>query len=231
MTDQEEYGLGRTTASPTLTGSDSADREDGASGGETGLTEQPVADQAQDKAREVAGQVQDKAQQVAGQARAQLRDQIEQRSSQAAQQLSQQASDLRSVSETLREQGKDGPASAVDRLAGYAERVGGYLNGKSADQLLHDAEDLGRKRPWAAAGAGAALGLAASRFLKASSRERYATWSAGLGAPVSSLPIAGARVGSLSTGSGASPVGVATGVPPLADPSAPLSGSGQTPGI
>jgi ElaB/YqjD/DUF883 family membrane-anchored ribosome-binding protein len=231
LTDQDKYELGRTTSPAPASPTKPADREGGATIGEAESAGQPVADQATDKAQEVAGQARDKAQQVAGQARAQLRDQIEQRSSQAAEQINQQASDLRTVSQSLREQGKDGPARAADRLAGYAERVGGYLDGKSADQLLHDAEDLGRKRPWAAAGAGAALGLAASRLLKASSRERYATGSAGLAAPTSSLHGAGSEIGSSSAGSGASSAGVPTGVPSLGSPSAPLSGSGQTPGI
>ena len=158
-----------------------------------------------------------------------MRDRIEQRSSQAAEQISQQASDLRTVSQSLREQGKDGPANAADRLAGYAERVGSYLRGRSAEQLLHDAEDLGRKRPWAAAGAGAAVGLAASRFLKASSRERYATRSARLSQPASSVHGAGSEIGSSGAEDGASPVGVPAGMPPLESPNAPLSG--QTPGV
>ncbi len=85
--------------------------------GAAGATELSVADQAQDKAQQVAGEAQEKAQQAAGQARAQLREQIEQRSSQAAEQINQQASDLRTVSESLREQGKDGPAKAAERLA------------------------------------------------------------------------------------------------------------------
>jgi len=234
LTDQEEYELGRTgppaPASPVGSPTARPETEKLASTAvAAGATEPSVADQAQDKAQQVAGQAQDKAQQAAGQARAQLRDQIEQRSSQAAEQITQQASDLRTVSQSLREQGKDGPAKAADRLAGHAERVGSYLRGKSAEQLLHDAEDLGRKRPWTAAGAGAAVGLAASRFLKASSRERYATRSAGQSQPASPVSGAGSEIGSSRGVGGASPVGVPAGVPPLVTPDAPLSG--QTHGI
>jgi ElaB/YqjD/DUF883 family membrane-anchored ribosome-binding protein len=223
LTDQEYFERGRTSSpSPASPAVPPIARPDAAvhvsSAGETESAEQSVADQAQDKAQEVAGQ-----------ARAQLRDQIEQRSWQAAEQISQQASDLRTVSQSLREQGKDGPANAADRLAGYAERVGSYLRGRSAEQLLHDAEDLGRKRPWAAAGAGAAVGLAASRFLKASSRERYATRSAGLSQPASSVHGAGSEIGSSGAEGSASPVGVPAGMPPLESPNAPLSG--QTPGV
>jgi hypothetical protein len=122
---------------------------------------------------EVAGQAQEKAQQAAGQAQERLQAQVEQRVQQLSSQVSERASDLRSVSETLREQGKEGPAKAAEQLAGYAERAGAYLQQKDANGLLSDAEDLGRRQPWAVAAGGLALGFAASRFLKASSGRRY----------------------------------------------------------
>jgi hypothetical protein len=128
---------------------------------------------AQAKASEMAGDAQEKAQQAAGQVQDRMREQIDQRSSQAAAQIKEQASDLRSVSESLKEQGKQGPAKAADRLAGYAERVGVYLDEKDSDALLSDAESFGRSKPYAVVAGGIALGFAASRFLKASSTERY----------------------------------------------------------
>lgn len=131
------------------------------------------------KAAEVAGQAQQTAQEGVNQAQDKLREQIDQRSAQAAEQINEQASDLRSVSEALRDQGKDGPARAAARLADYAERVGGYLSDKDSHALLADAEEFGRRRPWAAAAGGLALGMAASRFLKASSRQRYSSQGAG----------------------------------------------------
>ena len=53
------------------------------------------------------------------------------------------------------------------------ERLGGYLERTSGDELLRDAEDFARQRPWTVAGLGLLVGLAASRFLKASSERRY----------------------------------------------------------
>jgi hypothetical protein len=144
---------------------------------------QATADQAQEKAQEDAGQAEEKAQAAAGQAQAKLREQLDQRSVQVAEQINEQASDLRSVSQTLREQGKDGPAKAADRLAEYAEKVGGYLRDKDSDALLADAEDFGRRKPAAVAAGGVALGFLASRFLKASSSQRYASRDAGQLAP------------------------------------------------
>ncbi len=129
---------------------------------------------AQAKVAEVAGQAQEKVGQAAGQLQGRITEQLDQRSTQVAEQISERASDLRSVSETLRSQGKEGPAKAADQLAGYAERAGGYLRERDSKTILADLEDLGRRQPLAAAAGGLLLGFAASRFLKASSRQRYA---------------------------------------------------------
>ena len=128
---------------------------------------------AQAKAQQATGQAQEKAQAAAGQAQAKVREQLDQRSSQLGERAHQHASDLRSVSEALRDQGKDRPAQAVDRLAGYTEQAGDYLRDTDADSMLSDAEDLGRRKPAVVAAGALVLGLAASRFLKASSGRRY----------------------------------------------------------
>jgi hypothetical protein len=122
---------------------------------------------------EVAGQAQEKAQQAAGQVREKLRAQLDQRFTQLSDQVGEQASGLRSVGEVLHEQGTDGPANLAEQLAGYAEKVARYLHEKDAGAVLTDAEGLGRRQPWAVAAGGVALGFAASRFLKASSSQRY----------------------------------------------------------
>src|SRR5579884_2569743 len=136
---------------------------------------QAATDGVEQKAHDVAGQAQEKAQAAASQVKGKLREQVDQRSAQAADQINEQASDLRAVSQSLREQGKEGPAHAADRLAAYAEKVGGYLRDRDSDALLADVEDFGRRQPWAVGAAGLVLGFAAARFLKASSRERYAS--------------------------------------------------------
>ena len=140
-----------------------------------------TADQAKDKASEVAGQAQEKAQQAAGEAKGRLREQVDQRSTQAGEQVSTTASDIRSVGEQLREQGKDGPAKLADQAAERAESLGSYLTDSDADRILSDVEDFARKQPWAVALGGLALGFAASRFLKASSTQRYQSRQSGNG--------------------------------------------------
>jgi hypothetical protein len=134
---------------------------------------QAAAGEAKVKAGDVAQDAQQKAQQAVGQIQDRMREQVDERSSQVASQINEQASDLRSVSESLRGEGKDGPAKAADRLADYAEKVGGYLDAKDSHALLADAEDFGRRQPLALAAGGLALGFVASRFLKASSARRY----------------------------------------------------------
>ena len=129
--------------------------------------------QAQEKVQQVAGQAQEKAQEAAGQAKGQLRSQVDQRSTQAGEQVSSTASDIRSVAEQLREQGKDQPAKLAEQAADRAERVGGYLKQSDADRILRDVEDFGRRQPLAIMFGGLALGFMASRFLKASSSNRF----------------------------------------------------------
>jgi hypothetical protein len=125
-----------------------------------------TADQAKEKAQEAAGQAKQKA-------RSQLRSQVDQRSTDAGHRVGGFATDIRSVSETLREQGKDQPAKLADQAADRAERLGSYLEESDADRILGDIEDFGRRQPWAVIAGGVALGLVASRLLKASSTDRY----------------------------------------------------------
>ena len=130
---------------------------------------------AKEKAEEVAGQAQAKAEEAAGQAKGKLREQVDQRSTEAGERVTTTAQDVRSVGEELRKQGKDQPARLADQAADRADRLGRYLTESDSDRILRDVEDLGRRQPWAVVAGGLALGFLASRFLKASSRERYET--------------------------------------------------------
>ncbi|MDQ3936268.1 MAG: hypothetical protein M3340_16740 [Actinomycetota bacterium] len=128
--------------------------------------EQSSAEQAKERAQEVAGQAKE-------QAGGKLREQVDERSKQAGEQVSTTATDLRSVGEELRKQGKDTPAKLAEQAAERTDRLGSYLTESDADTILRDVEDLARKQPWAVVAGGLVLGFAASRFLKASSSRRY----------------------------------------------------------
>jgi hypothetical protein len=106
-------------------------------------------------------------------AKEKLREQMDQRSTQAGEQVNTVAGDVRSVAEELRTQGKDKPARYAEQAAEKVESAGRWLEQADGDQILRDVENFARRNPWAIAAGGLVLGLTASRFLKASSSERY----------------------------------------------------------
>jgi hypothetical protein len=110
---------------------------------------------------------------TAGKAQDMLHEQVDERSTQAGEKVSGTAEDLRSVGEELRKQGKDGAAKFTDRAAERTEQLGSYLQESDSDKLLTDVEDFGRRQPLAVLAGGLVVGIAAARFLKASSRSRY----------------------------------------------------------
>ena len=118
-------------------------------------------------------QAKEKAQEGAEQAKRSVRDQVDQRSTEAGERVGSTASDIRSVGEELRRQGKDQPAKLAEQAAERAESLGNYLKRTDGDTILRDAEDFGRRQPWAVIVGGLAIGFAASRFLKASSSRRF----------------------------------------------------------
>lgn len=136
---------------------------------DTGTRADPGATR-MDDAKAQAGE---QAQKAADQARDRARGMIDERSTQAGERIATQASDIRSVAEQLREQGKDQPAKIAEQAADRIEKVGSYLTESDGDRILRDVERMARQNPWAVMAGGIALGFAASRFLKASSRKRY----------------------------------------------------------
>jgi hypothetical protein len=132
-----------------------------------------TTEQVKEQVREQAQAAQERARGAAGQTRSRLRDQVDQRSTRAGERLAGTAADVRSVAEELRRQDKDTPARLAEQAAGQTDRVADYLKGASGERILRDVEDFARRRPWAVAAGGLALGFTASRFLKASSSRRY----------------------------------------------------------
>jgi hypothetical protein len=131
-----------------------------------------TAQQAQQK-------VQEKAQEVRGQVSSRVREQVDTRSTQVGEQITSVADAMRRTGQSLRDEGNDAPAKITDAVAERANRLGGYLRESDADAILRDVENLARRQPWLFAAGGLALGLVASRFLKASSGGRYRSQNAG----------------------------------------------------
>ena len=144
--------------------------------GQTGTPTEGVGqagEAAKEQARQVSQQAAEKGREAADQARGRAREQVDQRSTQAGEQLGSVAGDARTVGEELRKQGKEQPAKLAEQAADRVEQVGSYLRDSDADTILRDIEDFGRRQPLAVAAGGFVIGLLASRFLKASSSERY----------------------------------------------------------
>ena len=125
------------------------------------------------KAQEAAQVAQEKAQEAKGKARDRVRTEVDTRSTQAGEQAESVAQDVRSVGEHLRSEGKDKPAELAEKAAERVAEISDYLKRSDGDAILRDAERLGREKPWAVMAGGIALGIVASRFLKASSSRRY----------------------------------------------------------
>ena len=137
-----------------------------------------VPEQAKEKVQEGVEVVQEKAQELKGTAGERVRQEVDARSTEAGTQLQGTAAAMRRTTEQLRQEGNDGPARAMDYVAERAERLGSYLAGANADQVLRDVEGFARRQPWLVAVGGATAGFFAARFLKASSSTRYQAGSA-----------------------------------------------------
>ena len=130
--------------------------------------------QATSEVQEVASTAQEKAVELTEQGKSRLEESLDQRTNQAGQQARQMAQALRQGVAQLRNQGEDRQVTSIaEGAADRVERLGGYLERTSGDELLRDVENFARRRPWIVASIGLAAGVAASRFLKASSERRY----------------------------------------------------------
>jgi len=165
------------------------DTSTGAVTSDNGQDSEGAAAKAQDKAQQAAGQAKEQAQQAAGQARNRISGEVDTRTTQAGEQAQTVAQDVRSVGEHLRSQGKDQPADLADKAAARVADIGDYLKRSDGDAILRDVERFGRERPWAVMAGGMVLGLAASRFLKASSSRRYQDYESSRNLPARTVDV------------------------------------------
>jgi ElaB/YqjD/DUF883 family membrane-anchored ribosome-binding protein len=122
---------------------------------------------------QAAGTAREKTGELSQQVSSRFRDEVNQRSTQAGEQVRSVAEVVRRTGEQLRQDAKEREANVADQAEQRVNRLADYLVEADADRIVSDIEDFARRRPWAAVVAGAALGFAASRFLKASSGRRF----------------------------------------------------------
>jgi hypothetical protein len=132
-----------------------------------------LKDQASEKAQEAVSVAQDKASDLREQGVQRFREQFDQRSNEAGGQMRSFAGALRRAGGDMQTEGNGNAAQWSDQAADRVERLGAYLERTSGDDVLRDIEDFARRRPWMLAGVGMLAGLAAARFMKASSERRY----------------------------------------------------------
>jgi ElaB/YqjD/DUF883 family membrane-anchored ribosome-binding protein len=137
---------------------------------------QGLADQATSQVKDAASTAQEKTVELKERGKGKLGETLDQRTRHAGEQARKMAQALRRSGEQLRSQGQGESqqlAGLTESAADRVEQLGGYLERTSGDELLRNVEDFARRRPWMIAGVGLLAGLAASRFLKASSERRY----------------------------------------------------------
>jgi ElaB/YqjD/DUF883 family membrane-anchored ribosome-binding protein len=132
-----------------------------------------LASQASAKVEDAASLAQEKASELREQGSARLRDQFDERSTKAGSQVRSLAAALRRSGNDLSNEGNGNASQLTTQAAERIERVGSYLEQKSGDELMRDLERFARRRPWMLAGLGMLAGVAAARFVKASSEQRY----------------------------------------------------------
>jgi ElaB/YqjD/DUF883 family membrane-anchored ribosome-binding protein len=141
----------------------------------SGTGREGSVDQVASQVQDVAASAQEKAVELKSKGRSKLGVTLEERTTEVGVQARKMARALRQSGEQMREQG-DGQqvAGIAEGAADRIERLGGYLEETSGNDLLREVEEFARRRPWLVAGIGVVAGLAGSRFLKASSERRYA---------------------------------------------------------
>ena len=134
--------------------------------------EESVVERTKEMGKEAAEQGLEKAKEAGGQTRDYFSRQLDERSTQAGQQVSSLSESLSRFGSQLRDEGQAGQAKMAEGVAERIGRLSSYLEEGNGDRFLRDLEDVTRRRPWAVAAGAFAVGLVASRFLKASAERR-----------------------------------------------------------
>lgn len=103
-------------------------------------------------------------------------DQIDRRSTDLGNVVSGHVDNLRTMGDSMRQNGQDGTARLVDMAADRLNAVSTYLTQTDGDRIVHDLESVARSQPLVTAAAGLVFGVTAARLLKAGASQRYRTY-------------------------------------------------------
>ncbi len=141
---------------------------------DAGGTKTGVTERMQEEAQQLGENVAEGAARATEAGKSKLSEQLDRQTSQAGAQARSFATALkRSSGQLAAERGETQSTKLSNSVVERLEQAGAYLERTQGSQLLDDAEEFARRRPWLVAGAAAFTGLMASRLLKASADQRY----------------------------------------------------------
>ncbi len=114
--------------------------------------------------------------QIKNKARGVIIDQIDRRTTDLGNTVGEHVTNLRTMSDTLRDQGQTATANLVEAAAERLDGLSSYLTQTDGGQIVGDLESAARKQPMVTATVGFIGGLLAARVLKASATERYRSY-------------------------------------------------------
>lgn len=132
------------------------------------------SDEVQQKASEISQEAKQKAKSAVNTAQQKVTEQarttVDQKTEQAANELNSVADAVRQSGDQFRDQELDFVAQYTDRFAEQVEGLSSYLSNSNLEDMVEDAEDLGRRQPELFLAGAFALGILAGRFFKSSNR-------------------------------------------------------------
>ena len=146
------------------------ERQFGITGGGTSFGEETMEDAASPSRK---AETRQKADELAHKAGHTAKEQIGKQKANAVGRLSHISGALRSTSDHLRHEDESSIAKFVDGAARQVDQFVGYLDQRTADDILQDTRQLARRDPALFLGGAALLGLLGARFLRSSDRHEY----------------------------------------------------------
>ena len=126
------------------------------------------------EAREIKDEVRNQSQQFANEMRQQTEAVVQERKARAADEISTIGHAVHRAADQLRQEQDEQLASYVDAAGEQVDRIADYARNRSLSEMAEDARAIAREHPQVFYGALIVAGIAAARFIKASSPERRA---------------------------------------------------------
>lgn len=162
------------TVKKTRTTKSSGASETGTQKGKMAATTEAVGEKVSEAREVVADKLGDTTEQfkeqatvAGGRVRSQAMQAADQRKTSAITNIRDIENEIDKISQQLRSDGKDKPAEMLDTVKTRVDDVVGYVENHSVEEMIGEVTTFARKSPFTFVGAAFAVGIAASRLLKA----------------------------------------------------------------